>query len=274
MPAECSMLAERVSIANCTSLASYVVRDPVMAGMQQHFRMMVRSCEDDDTMRTIPEHESLTIEFKSDAKRLPDRELVETVVCLANSEGGHIYVGVEDDGRITGLQPEHRDVAGMAAMIANRTNPPLTLTVELLGEDGKHVAHVEVPKSTRLIATSDGLVQRRRIQAHGTPQCVPFYPHEFISRQSDLRQVDYSALPVAGATTADFDPLERERLRQLVGRYNGDRALVGLDDDELHGALGLVETEGGRRVPTGAALCARTWADHALGGCGPVQGQS
>jgi hypothetical protein len=37
-------------------------------------------------IRTIPTKESLTIEFKSDRSRLPDRELIETVVCLANTE--------------------------------------------------------------------------------------------------------------------------------------------------------------------------------------------
>jgi ATP-dependent DNA helicase RecG len=41
-------------------------------------------------MRTIPERESLSVEFKSDLKRLPDGELVATVVCLANTEGGEI----------------------------------------------------------------------------------------------------------------------------------------------------------------------------------------
>ena len=52
--------------------------------------------------RTIPQHESLTVEFKSDQRRLSDADLIATVVCLANSEGGEIYIGVEDDGRVTG----------------------------------------------------------------------------------------------------------------------------------------------------------------------------
>ena len=37
--------------------------------------------------RGIPNNESLTVEFKSDRKKLPDRDLVAAVVCLANSEG-------------------------------------------------------------------------------------------------------------------------------------------------------------------------------------------
>jgi len=55
--------------------------------------------------RTIPDSESMTVEFKSDRSRLPDRDLVTAVVCLANTEGGEIYLGVEKDGAITGLHP-------------------------------------------------------------------------------------------------------------------------------------------------------------------------
>lgn len=205
-------------------------------------------------MRTIPEKESLTVEFKSDMKRLPDEELIAAVVCLANTEGGHIYVGVEDDGHITGLHPMHQNSTTLSAMIANRTNPPVSVRVVILTEEGQQIAHIEVPKSTRLVATSEGLLQRRRIQGDGTPQCVPFYPHEFAGHQSDLGTLDYSALPVVGATLEDFDPLERERLRQLVERYSGDRTLVGLADEELEGALGLARRENGQRVPTVAGL--------------------
>ena len=103
-------------------------------------------------------------------------------------------------------------------------------------EAGRTVARIDVPKSVRLVATAEGLLQRRHLQADGTPQCVPFHPHEFASRQSDLGVLDYAALPAAKATEADFDPLERERLRQLVERYGGDRLLLTLSDEELDGA--------------------------------------
>ncbi len=134
----------------------------------------------------IPEKESLTVEFKSDQRRLPDRDLVASVVCLANTEGGTIYLGVEKDGTPTGLHPEHQNLAGLTALIANRTNPPLSVRVEPLEINGKRIAKINVPKSQRLVSTSEGLLQRRRLMANGTPQCVPFYPHEFVQRQSDL----------------------------------------------------------------------------------------
>jgi ATP-dependent DNA helicase RecG len=205
-------------------------------------------------MSELPGRESLTVEFKGDTRKLADRDLVLAVVCLANTDGGILYLGVEDDGRVTGLHPEHRDVTGLAAMIANRTTPPLSVRVSLLALEGQPVARIEVARSERLVASSDGTLQRRRLLADGRPECVPFLPHEFPSRESDLRLSDYSALPVAGATTADLDPLERQRVRQAIERYGGDRSLLGLDDEGLDGALGITRTRDGVRVPTVAGL--------------------
>lgn len=202
----------------------------------------------------IPERESLTIEFKSDRKKLSDRELVLAAVCLANTEGGHIYLGVEDNGSVTGLHPEHQSATGLAALITNRTSPPLSVRCEILVIDGCKVVRVEVPHSNRLVASSDGTLQRRRLKADGQPECMPMLPGEIVSRESDLRRVDYSALPVAGASEQDLDPVERERLRRSIERYGGDRSLLGLDDIEFDGALGLTRREDGDRFPTVAGL--------------------
>lgn len=203
---------------------------------------------------SIPEQESLTVEFKSDRGPLPDRELVAAAVCLANTDGGQLYIGVEQDGTATGLHQNHTNVGGLAAMIANRTVPPLSVRVEAIEIQGKRVARIHVPKSRQLIATSDGLLQRRRLMADGTPECVPLYPHEFSQRQADLGLLDYSALPVRDADVSAFDPLERERLRQVIARYGGDRNLLRLHDEELDGALRLVETIDGEAVPTVTGL--------------------
>ncbi len=204
--------------------------------------------------RDIPERESLTVEFKSDRARLADRDLIAAVICLANTEGGELYLGVEDDGRVTGLHPVHQNLTGLTALIANLTSPPLTARVEAIDVEPHRIARISVPKSRQLVATSDGLLQRRRLRADGQPECVPFYPHEFAQRQSDLGLLDYSALPIPSASAQDFDPLERERLRQCVERYGGDRSLLSLADDELDGALGLIRRDQGRAVPTVAGL--------------------
>jgi ATP-dependent DNA helicase RecG len=97
----------------------------------------------------------------------------------------------------------------------------VTVRVESMVVEKLPIARISVPKSRQLVATSDGLMQRRRLRADGLPECVPFYPHEFAQRQSNLGLLDYSALPVPSASQHDFDPLERERLRQCIERYRG-----------------------------------------------------
>ncbi|MGC8731333.1 MAG: ATP-binding protein [Halothiobacillaceae bacterium] len=199
----------------------------------------------------LPPAESLTVEFKSDRKRLSDNELVEAIVCLANAEGGALWLGVEDGGTPTGLHAEHRLLDGLPGLVAARTSPSVNVTVQTLEVDGVLVARIAVPKARSVVATSGGVYLRRRIRHDGQPECVPMLPHERESRATTLGLVDVSALPVAGATLADLDPLERERLRQAVRQYGGDRVLLELDDEALDGALGLTVREpDGSRVPT------------------------
>lgn len=205
-------------------------------------------------MSELPEHESLTVELKSDVKKLSDRELVLAAVCLANTEGGTIWLGVEDDGRVTGLHPEHRAITGLVVMIANRTVPPLSVRATVIEHEGKFVARIEVPRSVRLVASSDGTLQRRRLLADGTPECVPFLPHEFPSRESELGRSDYSALFVAGASLDVLDGLERQRLRKVIDRLGGDSSLLDLNDEAFDGALGLTRTHEGVRRPTVTGL--------------------
>lgn len=198
--------------------------------------------------------ETLTVEFKSDAKGLPDRDLVAAVVALANTEGGVLLVGVEDDGTVTGVQPYHEDAAGLAALIANRTNPPLAVGTEILILGEKKILCVHVSKARSIVSTTDGLLLRRRLLASGKPEAVPFYPHEFIQRQSSLGLADPSALPLPSLTAEALNPLERQRIREAIRRYGGDMSLLPLADDELDGALGLVTTVEGVHRPTVAGL--------------------
>ena len=199
----------------------------------------------------LPLRESLTVEFKSDRSKLPDRDLIEALVCLANAEGGELWLGVEDDGTPTGLHAEHRLLEGLAGMVAARTSPSLNVRAEAVELDGVTVACVHIPKSQSEVATTSGVYLRRRLKHDGTPECVAMLPHERSSRASNFGLLDVSAQPVAGATLADLDPLERERLRQAVQQYGGDRVLLELDDEALDGALLLTARQpDGSRVPT------------------------
>ncbi|MBI4605461.1 MAG: ATP-binding protein, partial [Planctomycetes bacterium] len=88
--------------------------------------------------------ENLTTEFKAAAIH-PD-QLAASIVAFANTSGGAIVFGIEDDGKIVGLE----DVDDVAKTVDNvsRLNclPPVTVVQELLEVQGKRVLVVQVPK--------------------------------------------------------------------------------------------------------------------------------
>jgi ATP-dependent DNA helicase RecG len=199
----------------------------------------------------LPQRESLTVEFKSDRKCLPDKDLVEAVICLANADGGELWLGVEDDGTPTGLHSERLQVAGFAGLVAARTSPSLAITVKTVALGDVNVACIAVPKAHGEVATTAGVYLRRRLKADGQPECVAMLPHDRASRATTFGLVDASAQAVVGAQLSDLDPLERERLRQCVQQFGGDRVLLELDDEALDGALGLTARQSdGSRAPT------------------------
>lgn len=204
--------------------------------------------------RMVPFEETLSIEFKSDIKKYGDNDLFEDVVAFANTEGGDLYLGVEDDGTITGVHPEHANPVTLGAYIANNTVPPISTRCEIIEEE-KPVLRITVPKSYGgIVATRSGKILRRRMKIDHTPENVPMYPTEMATRLSDLRLLDYSTMIVLEGSLADIDPLELERLRRIVLAYNGDKALLELDDGELLKALGFTREQNGTVYPTIAGI--------------------
>lgn len=216
-----------------------------------------------DNRRDIPSAETLEVEFKSDRKCLPDSEIIYTVVALSNTDGGKLYLGVEDDGEPTGIHNNHEDTTRLAAFIANRTVPPVPVRVSTLrlskngaiNTEGVDVSLIEVPRSLSIVSSSDGKIMRRRLRADGTPESIPLFPHEITTRLSTLGRLDYSALPVPDTTVDDFSPEELQRLRGILRRNrNGDQALLELSDDEMLSALQMMTSVDGKDTPTVTGL--------------------
>ena len=205
-------------------------------------------------MRTIPLKESLKVEFKSDLKKLKDTDLIEAIIGMTNTDGGVLYLGVEDDGTITGVHSQHADEEGVVALIANKTVPSVSVRAEIITEEDKDVLKIEIPMSKTIIASSEGKILRRRLKIDGTPENVPMYPFEINVRLSELSLLDFSAQIMDNATVDDLDPNERQRLRNIIKMRKGDKSLLELSDDELDKALRLVKEENGKIYPTVTGL--------------------
>lgn len=205
----------------------------------------------------IARGEQLDVEFKSDRRPMPDRDIYEEVVSLANSKGGVLLIGVEDDGTITGAHPRHGEVsepAKLQSAIFNNTVPSINTRICVIKHDLGQIITIEVDPYTEPCATKSGKSLHRNIKTDGKPESVPFYPRDQRSRRVDLGLLDFSAQPLEQLTFADLDPLEFERLRQEIVRLHGDRSLLELSNEEVAKALRLVETRHGKLVPNVSGL--------------------
>ena len=195
----------------------------------------------DQLRDVIAQGEQLDVEFLATAD---DRELVETVSCLANARGGLVIIGVGDDGRIAGAEPRHgtyTDTRRLELMIANQTAPACSVECGMAQVDGKDVIVISIPPEQPVTATVAGVYRRRATDVHGKWKCVPFLPHEMQSREASRGAIDHSSFIVPQARWTDLDPLELERLRQTIARNAGraDASLLSLPDAEIARALGL-----------------------------------
>lgn len=208
-------------------------------------------------MSDWPKKETLQIEFKSDpVGGLSDKSVADAVVGLANAQGGVLYIGIDDNGTISGLRSgKWRNPKKAAAFISNYTVPPLLVETDLVpAEKDRWVLTIKVPKAQGLCATRDGKVLRRRIKVDGRPENIPMFPQEYSGRLSELGLLDYSAQVLPESSYADIDAQERNRLRKLIRVNRSESALLELADEDLDKALGVVRAVDGKLRPTVAGL--------------------
>lgn len=202
-----------------------------------------------------PSKETLTVEFKSDQKCLSMDDLYKEVVAMANTDGGVICLGVEDNGIVTGLHDQHSDTVKMAAKIQTHTVPAQYTMLHIENWDGYPVLVIDVKASRQLVMTSDGRYLRRSIKQDGTPEILPMQPYEIMQRLSSIQVIDPSAQVVESIPSQKaLNPLERERLRGMIRTYHGDMSLLELSDEELDKSLDLVRERDGELYPTIAGL--------------------
>lgn len=212
----------------------------------------------DEIKRLLQDGETLTVEFKGEArKQISDRDIYEAVVCFANAEGGLLLIGVEDDGTVTGAHARHGDITDalkLRSAIFNNTEPAINTMVAILLLTDKQIIAVKVPSMIlRVCCTKEGKCVRRVMGAAG-PQCEPYYPHQQQADRVNTGDVDYSAQLVKGTVFNDLDPLEIERLRQTISLRAGESRLLDFGNEDLVKALGLVETHRSELIPNIAGL--------------------
>ena len=88
--------------------------------------------------------ESIHLELKKEYVK----DILKTVIAFANTSGGKIYIGIDDDGKVLGVQRLDPDILKLSNSIRDSIKPDITLFTSILVEkiDGKDVIVVDVQK--------------------------------------------------------------------------------------------------------------------------------
>ncbi len=132
--------------------------------------------------------------------KLIARDIAETLVAFANADGGELYVGVEDDGGITGIDYSDTQFALLTEACRTHVHPGTPLpnpTIARVSYKDKTILYFQVAKSTeRVHLTSDGrCLQRFDRQNRPVPaEEIQYGRQEQLSREYDRTFIDAATL--------------------------------------------------------------------------------
>jgi ATP-dependent DNA helicase RecG len=207
-----------------------------------------------ELIEIIRNGENSGVEFKRDDLR--PEAIAKEMASLLNLEGGHILLGVEDDGIVSGLQRDPQE-AEEWLMDAARTNvQPAVIPFweKLQWDDAKIVGVVSLPADSpdKPYKAKRASVWVTQIRVGSTTRDATREEEARLYQQSGLMRYDVKAVP--GASLADLDR------RRLVNYFRDIRIqdCPGEDDEDgWHRLLintDLMVEDRGRAIPAAGAL--------------------
>ncbi|MCH5193414.1 MAG: putative DNA binding domain-containing protein [Oscillospiraceae bacterium] len=186
----------------------------------------------------ISQGEGVAIEFKKCRNEVA-AEVYPTVCAFSNRFGGHILMGVSDNGEIIGVDPNC--VQDMRRNFSNMLNnpqkisPTLYLSAEEVEIDGKIVLYVYVPRSSQ-VHTCNKLTYDRIGDADinissNTTQMSELY----VRKQTDF--TEKKMFPYL--TVDELDLSLMERVRNLARSKDPNHPWIQMDDMGIFRSAGL-----------------------------------
>lgn len=182
-------------------------------------------------LETIAQGESASVEFKRCGAQ-PEQDTFETVCAFANHMGGSVYLGVEDNGTVTGVaEGAAMDIQRNIANVVRNPklfDPTVMLETEMVAVKGKTVVRIWVPMSPD-VHRYKGVVYDRIADADVKISVGSQISAMYI-RKSNL-ETERRIFPYL--TTSDLRADLIHRARQMATERRPGHPWAGLDDEQL-----------------------------------------
>ena len=187
--------------------------------------------------RLLKEPENTRLEFKEAAFALPG-SLFETVCAMLNRDGGDIILGVNDAGKIVGV--EESQASTMVTNLVNLSNnklkldPPFILFPQCYQIDDKTVIHIQVPASSQVHKTGSAIFDRSNdgdFKVTHVHQIAELHNHK---QNHYTEGIIYNALRFE-----DFKADLFVKVRNLIRSNKVDHPWLALSDHQMLEKAGL-----------------------------------
>ena len=186
--------------------------------------------------------ESIHLELKKEYVK----DILKTVIAFANTSGGKIYIGIDDDGKVLGVQKLDTDILKLSNSIRDSIKPDITLFTSILVEkiDGKDVIVVDVQKgaSSPYYLTDKG-IRPSGVYVRQGASSVPATDSAILKMIRDTDGDNFEELRSLNQNL-DFDFLKKEfEDANIKLEHSQMRTFNIIDEDGLYTNLGLLLSE-------------------------------
>ena len=201
------------------------------------------------------EGESSTIEFKKSTKEIT-KDVYETVCSFSNRDGGHIFLGVLNDGTVLGVDQSSVDKIkkDFVTSINNpqKLFPPLYVQPQEIRYDGKTIIHIFVPCGTQVCRCHGRIFDRNHDSDIDITDASDLV-YKLYSRKQDTYFVN-KVFPVFSVTDLRSDLIERARQMTKIRVQN--HPWRSMTDEELLRSSNLIlrDSDSGKTGITLAAI--------------------
>ena len=190
----------------------------------------------------INQGESRTVEFKTCKNKL-NKDAFESICAFLNRNGGHLFLGVKDNGEISGIDEDAiQGILDTIVTMANnpqKLSPPYYLSPKVIEIEDKKVIVVYIPESSRVHYTVGKIYDRNEDGDFDITSQSDQVTQLFLRKQSTFSE--NKVFPFV--KISDFDEAIFKRVRAIVKNQRKNHPWIEMSNDELLKSAGLHKTD-------------------------------
>lgn len=200
----------------------------------------------DNLLRIIEKGEGITIEFKEAKKKLPD-SLFESICSMLNRNGGHIFLGVKDNGDIMGVYKDY--IKDMKKDFVSQCNnpeklfPTAHLDIKEYVDGEKHILYIYVYESSDVHKTANKIYDRNEDGDFDITSNTTLISNLYIRKSSTY--IENKIYPFATINDLRSDLIDKARI--MAANRTANHPWTKMTDIEMLRSASLYE----RNLQTG-----------------------